>query len=36
MVVGECPKLEIDTLLAFVFAHNEPSVRLFSGFGFEK
>lgn len=34
--IEECPKLEIDTLLAFIFAHNELSIRLFSNFGFEK
>jgi len=35
-VIEECTKLEIDTLLAVIFAHNEPSIRLFSSFGFEK
>jgi L-amino acid N-acyltransferase YncA len=35
-VIEECPKFEIDTLLGFIFAHNEPSIRLFSSFGFEK
>jgi L-amino acid N-acyltransferase YncA len=35
-VLEECPKFEIDTLLGFIFAHNEPSIRLFSGLGFEK
>lgn len=35
-VIEECPKLKIDTLLAFIFAHNESSIRLFSSFGFEK
>ncbi len=35
-VIEECPKYEINTLLAFIFGHNEPSIRLFSGFGFEK
>ncbi|ETI67717.1 GNAT family N-acetyltransferase [Neobacillus vireti] len=30
-----CPKLEIKTLLGFIFAHNEPSIKLFSNFGFE-
>jgi phosphinothricin acetyltransferase len=35
-VIEECPKLEIDTLLGFIFGHNEPSIRLFSSFGFEK
>lgn len=31
-----CPNLHIKTLLGFIFAHNEPSLRLFSSFGFEK
>ncbi|MGG3470656.1 N-acetyltransferase family protein [Neobacillus pocheonensis] len=31
-----CPKLNIKTLLGFIFAHNEPSVKLFNSFGFEK
>jgi len=35
-VMAECPRLGVDTLLAFVFGHNEPSLRLFSGLGFEK
>lgn len=35
-VLEECPKFEIDTLLGFIFAHNEPSIRLFSSFGFER
>jgi len=35
-VFEECPRLGIETLLAFIFAHNEPSIRLFSGLGFEK
>ncbi|GAE28512.1 phosphinothricin N-acetyltransferase [Halalkalibacter wakoensis JCM 9140] len=35
-VIEECPKLEIDTLLGFVFAHNEPSIQLFSSFDFEQ
>jgi phosphinothricin acetyltransferase len=35
-VIEECPKLEIDTVLGFIFAHNDPSIKLFSGFGFEK
>lgn len=34
--IEACPKLEFDTLLAFVFAHNIPSIRLFSDCGFEK
>lgn len=35
-VLEECPKLGIDTLLSFIFAHNGPSMKLFSSFGFEK
>ena len=35
-VIEECPKFEIDTLLGFIFGHNEPSIGLFSSFGFEK
>lgn len=35
-VLEECPKLGVDRLLAFIFAHNDPSIRLFSSFGFEK
>lgn len=31
-----CPGLNIKTLLGFIFGHNEPSIRLFNGFGFEK
>lgn len=35
-VIEECPKYKIDTLLAFIFGHNEPSLKLFYSFGFEK
>ncbi|WP_413300493.1 N-acetyltransferase family protein [Bacillus sp. 1P10SD] len=31
-----CPALEIKTLLGFIFGHNEPSIKLFNSFGFEK
>ncbi|MBV7504635.1 GNAT family N-acetyltransferase [Bacillus sp. sid0103] len=31
-----CPRLNIKTLLGFIFGHNEPSVKLFTSFGFEK
>jgi L-amino acid N-acyltransferase YncA len=31
-----CPRLQIKTLLGFIFGHNEPSIKLFSNFGFEK
>lgn len=34
--IEESLKLEIDTLIAFIFGHNEPSIRLFSSLGFEK
>nr|WP_286231746.1 GNAT family N-acetyltransferase [Neobacillus mesonae] len=34
--MDECPKLGIKTLLGFIFAHNVPSIKLFSRFGFEK
>ena len=32
----EAPALGIRTLLAFVFAHNQPSVTLFERYGFER
>lgn len=35
-VMAECPRLGVETLLAFIFGHNEPSIRLFSSLGFEK
>lgn len=31
-----CPKLQIDTLLGFVFAHNQPSLKLLDKFGFSE
>jgi len=34
--INECSKLEIKTLLGFIFGHNEPSLKLFYKFGFEK
>lgn len=34
--IGACPKLQIKTLLGFIFGHNDPSLKLFSSFGFEK
>ncbi|MHA3025907.1 N-acetyltransferase family protein [Chromohalobacter israelensis] len=30
------PKLELKTLIGYVFAHNEPSIRLLRGFGFQE
>jgi phosphinothricin acetyltransferase len=35
-VLTKCPGLGIDTLLAFVFGHNEPSLRLFASAGFKR
>jgi len=34
--IANCPRLNIKTILAFVFGHNEPSIRLFETFNFEK
>ena len=34
--IDACPALEIKTLLGFIFGHNEPSIKLFNSFGFEK
>lgn len=34
--IDACPKLKVKTLLGFIFAHNEPSLKLFRHFGFEK
>ncbi|WP_404449771.1 N-acetyltransferase family protein [Sutcliffiella horikoshii] len=34
--IKECPALQIENLLAFIFAHNVPSIRLFEKYGFEK
>ncbi len=30
------PELGLSTLLGFIFAHNQPSIALFDGFGFER
>jgi phosphinothricin acetyltransferase len=35
-VMDSCPELKIKNLLAFIFGHNEPSLRLFYRHGFEK
>ena len=32
--LAAAPALDIHTVLGFVFGHNEPSLRLFRGFGF--
>jgi phosphinothricin acetyltransferase len=33
--IEQAPKYNIKTLLGFIFAHNEPSLKLFKHFGFE-
>jgi Sortase and related acyltransferases len=33
--INICPKLGINTLIGFIFSHNEPSLKLFQGYGFE-
>lgn len=32
--IAHAPGIEVDTLLGFIFGHNEPSLRLFATFGF--
>jgi L-amino acid N-acyltransferase YncA len=34
--VDAAPRLALKTLLGFVFGHNEPSLRLFGEFGFQR
>jgi phosphinothricin acetyltransferase len=34
--IAEAPRLSVRTILAFVFAHNAPSVRLFEAYRFER
>lgn len=34
--IGQCTSLGIHTLLGFIFAHNEPSLKLFMNMGFEE
>jgi len=34
--IAAAPRLGLHTLLGFIFAHNEPSLRLFEGLGFER
>ncbi len=34
--VTRCPKLGINTILAFIFAHNQPSLLLFKQYGFKQ
>jgi len=35
-IIKRCPELGISTLLSFVFAHNQPSIRLNEKFGFKQ
>jgi phosphinothricin acetyltransferase len=34
--IEACPQLGIENLLGYIFAHNEPSLRLFKSKGFEQ
>jgi len=34
--IAQSPQLELTTLLAFVFAHNYPSLKLFNNHGFQQ
>ena len=34
--LAHAPKLGVHTVLGYIFAHNEPSLRLFASFGFER
>jgi L-amino acid N-acyltransferase YncA len=34
--IDSCKELKIKNLLGFIFGHNEPSLKLFSAYGFEK
>lgn len=34
--IDQCKALKIKTLLGYIFYHNEPSLNLFRGFGFEQ
>jgi L-amino acid N-acyltransferase YncA len=34
--IAHAPRLGVHTLLGYIFAHNEPSLRLFTAFGFER
>lgn len=35
-VIESAPVYNVDTILGFIFGHNEPSLRLFASFGFGK
>ena len=34
--LAHAPKIGVHTVLGYIFAHNEPSLRLFESFGFER
>ena len=34
--IAQCPNLGIYTILGFIFGHNQPSLKLFTSFGFEQ
>ena len=34
--IAHAPQLGIDTLLGFIFGHNDPSLRLFASLGFAR
>jgi phosphinothricin acetyltransferase len=34
--IAHAPSIGLHTLLGYIFAHNEPSLRLFAAFGFER
>ena len=34
--ISRAPSLELDTLLGFIFGHNEPSLNLFERYGFAR
>ncbi len=34
--ISQAPSLELDTLLGFIFSHNEPSLGLFEKYGFAR
>jgi phosphinothricin acetyltransferase len=34
--IEQAPKLGVHTLLGYIFAHNEPSLRFFARFGFDR
>ena len=36
LAIRRSPDFGLNTLLGFIFGHNEPSLALFKGFGFEK